>query len=255
MCMFECPIYSVYRNDVFSPKGKINAIDFITTNKNKINKIDSLSETFRECNMCGHCTMICPGEVEITKLVVDYRNVLNKIKPNKNYERIMNNIKLFGNPYGLNLENKKIKKKNNNGKDNILLFFGCTARYKLPEKTLNSVLGFLDKLSINYSILEDEPCCGNILYNLGYSREAKTINEKVHNVMKIYSKVITICPGCYNMFKTYKQSDSKLEVFHILEVIHDSIQQIKNIENDSIYLQVPCHVYNSDRRFKLTFKR
>ncbi len=249
MCMFQCPVYSVHRKEVYSSKGKINAIDsIINLNKNDLVK---LSDIFRECNLCGHCTKICPGELETPKLVIQYRNQLNNISKLNNYEYILNNIKHHGHPYVFDNSEPRdtlVLKKNNKG---ILLFLGCTSRLKLPERIINSVRRLLDNLGISYTILEDEPCCGNILHNLGYIQEAEAIAKKNRAVLNKFNQIITICPGCYNMFKNNKKSMfSKYEVFHILEIIKIARDNLKSNEIEPIFFQVPCHIYNSNGKFE-----
>lgn len=249
MCMFQCPVYSVYRNEVYSPKGKINAIDSIINAKS--NSLSDLPEIFQECNLCRHCVNICPGEIDTPGLVVEYRARLNKIKPTGRYLEVLDNIKHRGNPYGLeNGSSQMGHQKNKNDKSKTLVFMGCTTRYKLPE-IAKSLLDFLDRLGFSYTLLDDEPCCGNILNNLGYPEEAKNLAKQNKAVLNGFDKIITLCPGCYNMLKTYKKSvGSRFEVFHILEIVHAARGQLKCNTEEPLYFQVPCHIYNSDTKFK-----
>lgn len=258
MCMFQCPIYSVYRNETYSAKGKINAIDAII---NKEVNVYELDDVFRECNLCRHCSKICPGEIDITSLVIKYRHLLNSIKQCDRYEHILNNIKKYGNPY----EPQKNAFKNNkiydiDDKENIdiqnidkisggetLVFFGCTIRHNIPG-IVDSVLNFLDKLHIEYIIMEDEPCCGNILYNIGYIEDANIIAKANKAILNKFNKIITLCPGCYSMFKSYK--NSKFEVFYILDLIYDARQRLKSNAKEPLYFQIPCHIYNSKENYK-----
>jgi fumarate reductase (CoM/CoB) subunit B len=253
MCMFQCPVYSVYRNEAYSPKGKINAIDSIINTKR--HNLPELSEIFQECNLCKHCVNVCPGEIDTPGLVVEYRARLNKIKPSGSYREVLNKIKLSGNPFGLNngsvyRENGTGIKEDKNEKNKTLVFLGCTTRHKLPE-IAKSLLNFLDRLGFSYTLLDNEPCCGNILNNLGYPEEARNMAKQNKAVLNKFDRIITLCPGCYNMLKTYKKSvGSGFEVFHILEIVHASRNQLKSRTGEPFYFQVPCHIYNSDNKFK-----
>lgn len=251
MCMFQCPIYSVHRNEVYSPKGKINAIDsIINTKKNCLN---DLSEIFRECNLCHHCTQICPAEIDKPELVIEYRSRLNKIKPVEDYEVILNNIRKNGNPYSMNSGfHKNVIKEQETPKEKnkTLLFLGCTIRYKLPE-IVDSVMNFLDKSGIDFTILEDEPCCGNILKNLGFVEDARIMAKRNSSILNKFEKIITLCPGCYSMLKRQNElSGSKFEVYHILEIIHKARNHIKSNTEEPVFFQVPCHIYNNDKKFE-----
>lgn len=248
--MFQCPVYSVYRNEVYSAKGKINAIDSIINRKNSLSE---LSEIFQECNLCRHCVNVCPGEIDTPALVVEYRARLNKIKTHDNYLEVLNNIKQSGNPYGLNNGYKHREGRtgiSGNKNEKILVFLGCTTRHKLPELA-DSLLSFLDRLGFGYTVMDNEPCCGNILYTLGYVEEAKNIAKQNKDILNKFDKIITLCPGCYNMLKTYKKSvGAGFEVFHILEVLHEARSRLKSNVKEPLYFQVPCHIYNSDDKFK-----
>lgn len=249
MCMFQCPVYSVHRCDAYSSKGKINAIDSIINTKQFT--LPEVSEIFRECNLCRHCAKICPGEIDTPDLVIKYREQLNKIKPFNNYEQILNNINQTGNPYTDIKKNNVGTFKKENKDCKTLLFLGCTIRYKLPKKIVDSVLIFLDNLGMDYTIIDDEPCCGNILNNLGYIQEAQIIAKKNRNILSKFDRIITLCPGCYNMFKSNKRSNGKeFEVFHILEILQIARNLLKSNIKEPIYFQVPCHIYNCDKKFE-----
>ncbi len=249
--MFQCPVYSVYRNEVYSAKGKICAIDSIVNTRK--NSLSELSEVFKECNLCRHCVKVCPGEIDTPALVVEYRARLNKIETSDSYHEILHNIKQSGNPYGLSNDFKHQEDRAGilgNKKEKTLVFLGCTTRYKLPELA-DSLLNFLDRLGFNYTLLDKEPCCGNILYNLGYVEEAKNIAKQNKIILNKFDKIITLCPGCYNMLKTYKKSvGAGFEVFHILEIVHEARDRIKRNIKEPLYFQVPCHIYNSNDKFK-----
>ncbi len=249
--MFHCPVYSVYRNEVYSPKGKINAIDSIINTKR--NNPDDLSEIFRECNLCHHCTKICPAEIDKTELVIKYRAQLNKTKPVGNYEAILSNIMKNGNPYssngGLHRNATKIQGIEKE-KNRTLLFIGCTIRHKLPE-IVDSVVSFLDKSGIDFTVLDDEPCCGNILNNLGFIQDARIIAKRNISILNKFDKIITLCPGCYNMLKSHNGSTgAKFEVYHILEIIHKARNQLESNLKEPVFFQVPCHIYNTDKKFE-----
>ena len=99
--------------------------------------------------------------------------------------------------------------------------------------------------------MDDEPCCGNILRNLGYLEEAKIIARKNTSILNKFDKIITLCPGCYDMLRSLKESSgARFEVFHILEVIHKGRDQLISNLKEPVFFQVPCHIYNTDKKFE-----
>ncbi len=239
LCRYQCPVYSVHRNDNYSPKGKLLATGYQQKNAKAL--LD-LVDIYRECTQCKHCLKTCPGDIDIPEMVIEYRGKLNKILPDKTYERLLKNIKELGTPY-TSVEKNGFHK-NEKNKTDILLFLGCTARYKLPE-IAKSTISFLDRIGLDYTILDNESCCGNILYNTGYLDDAKDVAKRNVTSLNKYKKIITLCPGCYNMLNIYKKlTRTKYEVFHIVEIINAIREKIKTNE-EPVYFHVPCHLYNT----------
>jgi Fe-S oxidoreductase len=108
------------------------------------------------------------------------------------------NIREMGNPYGLT------GKRHGSGKCETVLFRGCTPTYKTPE-ILEAVESLLKKKGVEYGLIDDETCCGNVLFNLG--DRASGVEVVKRNIAKFKAagvkKIITVCPGCYSAFKKY----------------------------------------------------
>ncbi len=239
LCRYQCPVYSVHRNDAYSPKGKLLATSYQQKDTTALLEVVDI---YRECSLCKHCLKICPGNIDIPEMVINYRGKLNKLLPDKTYERLLKNIKEIGTPYTSIGKNGFHREEND--RTEILLFLGCTARYKLPEIAKSSI-SFLDRIGLNYAILDEEQCCGNIVYNTGYLDEAKDIAKRNAPYLKNYKNIITLCPGCYNMLNNYKKMiRAKYEVFHIVEVVNAIHERIIGTK-DPVYFHVPCHLYNT----------
>ena len=59
-----------------------------------------------------------------------------------------------------------------------LYFVGCTTAYVYPD-TGRAMKKILETAGIETMVLEDEPCCGGVLFMIGQSEEA---NKKVKNI-------------------------------------------------------------------------
>jgi len=113
---------------------------------------------------------------------------------------IARNIRESGNPYGVT------EKRSGSGKCETILFRGCTPAYKTPEM-LTAVERLLKRKGIEYGLIDDEKCCGNILFNLGdRAAGSETVKNNIEKFKKAgVKRIITICPGCYAAFnKRYK---------------------------------------------------
>jgi Fe-S oxidoreductase len=97
--------------------------------------------------------------------------------------------------------------------------------------------------------MDREMCCGGRMYSMGY-RDEFTGQAKAY--LKLLAeagitKVITACADGYHTFKhLYSQLDSRIEVFHITEIIDQLIKEEKLTFHNKIPVTVtyhdPCHL-------------
>jgi len=149
-------------------------------------------------------------------------------------EKIKNRILLKGNSYGEDME------KVDDGKiHKVILHRGCTARFR-EEILIDSVSSCLKKKGIDFTILDDESCCGVMLFLLGLEEEAKQVVDE--NVKKFnkhgVEKIITICPGCIESFRDYYKDhpDFNIEVVFAMDLFDD-----ESIDGTGHIIHDPCH--------------
>jgi fumarate reductase (CoM/CoB) subunit B len=180
------------------------------------------------CTLCNDCHLAGfnrgAREIAVSK---------NEIAPHVSV--IRKNINSSGNPYG--------EKTRRTGKgptpDGTILFRGCTSTYRTPE-ILASVERLLGKQGIDYGSLDDEPCCGNILFNLGDRAAGSEIADD--NVARFKAagvkRIITLCPGCYSAFNKYYKGRDGFDPEVILAV---DLLEGMTIGGEGIVVQDPCH--------------
>ncbi len=181
-----------------------------------------------KCSLCNECHLAGFNHDAREKAV-------GKSLITRHITEISNNIMQSGNSYGITA------KKEGNEQDRIetLLFRGCTPIYKTPE-ILTSAESLLKSKDIEYDVLGNETCCGNILFNLG---DIKSGNEVVmKNIEKFKAagvkNIITICPGCYSAFNKYYKGQYGFNPQIILAV--DLLDKSAVIKGD-FKIQDPCH--------------
>jgi fumarate reductase (CoM/CoB) subunit B len=118
-------------------------------------------------------------------------------------EEMIETFEQYGTPYKNNKSRIKlpegIKKKSD-----VLLYFGCFTSVKTP-KYGESAAKYLIHQHVDFSILNEEICCGYPIYVTGVVDTYKKLLERNEGIFKEngFKKIITICPSCYMVFKKY----------------------------------------------------
>lgn len=154
---------------------------------------------------------------------------------------ITQNIRKFGNSYGVDTAHEENKHHGENKSDIVetILFRGCTSRYKVPE-ILAAVENLLEYKEIEYATLDDETCCGSILFNLGDQTAGSEVVQD--NIEKFKAagvkRIITICPGCYDAFHMYYKGQDGFNPKIILAI--DLLKDL-TLNGEDFTIQDPCH--------------
>jgi len=90
MCKALCPVFSVLREEAFSPRGKALML-----------KNDVYDRILYDCSLCKACEQNCPLDIKLCEAFRKARQVLaaNSKETEANKEMIKN-IRAEGNPFG-----------------------------------------------------------------------------------------------------------------------------------------------------------
>jgi len=132
---------------------------------------------------------------------------------------------------------------------NTLYYPGCMLRYGM-EKELNNYKEIFNMLGIDFIMIHKEVCCGSPVYNAGYRKDARKLAEKGFKIFKEHKvkKIITPCPGCYNMFKNEFPKLIRgwdIEVEFSLKVILNELKKRnfhREVEKQVVTYHDPCHI-------------
>jgi Fe-S oxidoreductase len=200
----------------------------------KVKLAGSLSEKdlagLYSCTLCNECH------------TADFNRGAREIAVSRSFvaphvSSIGKNILEKGNPYGLTGQRA------GSGKCETILFRGCTPTYKTPE-ILAAVESLLKKKGVEYGLVDDETCCGNLLFNLGDRASGSEAVKR--NIAKFKAarvkKIITVCPGCYSAFNKYYKGQDGFNPEVVLAVdLLGGMTVAGNFAAGDFAIQDPCH--------------
>lgn len=186
---------------------------------------------------CIHCNA-CGTTNERFILKEKFLRDGNKIEGLK---ATVKNLETHGTPFILN----KSRVKHFEGiseNSNTLLYMGCFTTVKTP-KYAESIIEYLINKGIEFTILDQEICCGYPILCNGamdsYHNLVKKNKELFQN--KGFKKIITVCPSCYLVFKKEFESEN-IDVKFFIEYLEPSEQK----KIGKLIIQHACPLRNGE---------
>lgn len=140
-------------------------------------------------------------------------------------------------------------------KAEYVYFVGCTSAYR-EINIAKTTLEILMELDLDFTVMEDEWCCGSPYLRTGQWNPVKELAQ--HNVDTINkasaSKLITTCAGCYRTWKedytgTYKDLvdvEFDFKVVHTVELLAELIKsgeiEFEGEIEKTVTYHDPCHL-------------
>jgi heterodisulfide reductase subunit D len=217
-----------------------------------------ISEAFLDhayaCTMCGSCEAHCPVGLPLNDILHAWRVDLAEaghVLPT--HERIVALTERYLNPYGPKPDESPVdearpaegqyrkgaretgtaglrsgKRVAPGHKASVLYYPGCTTNRMAPE-IVEAVSGVLRKLELDYSVFEDDTCCGFPLYEIGQVEKAQGVARvTLERIQQQKPEVLlTTCPSCYETFKYLLPGEMGLAVdFQVVHISEFALSQI-----------------------------
>lgn len=231
----RCPSNLWKEFDSYGAFGKMRI--GLKLEKNEIEWSDHLLELIYADPLCGACDVGCKRnldlEVGLTLEALRVKAVQDGAGPLPVHKDITSDIFETGNCYGAKKDRRAWMDDSVRPaeKADIMYFVGCSSSYE-NTGIASAVTKVLQSAQIPYMLMEDETCCGNIVFSVGLVEEARKIAEKnVEKVRKSGAKVLmTGCAECYRMWKVdypkllnIRTEDLGFEVKHFIEVAEEAL--------------------------------
>ncbi|MHA1271326.1 MAG: (Fe-S)-binding protein [Candidatus Helarchaeota archaeon] len=258
----SCPAGSHFKFETYWSSGKVWLANGLLTGNLKWT--DNIIKIIYACPLCGSCATQC--QQDVSEHLIDIFEALREeaviqgFGPLESQKGFYNSIIENNNPYSeqhssrLNwLSKKKLKPT-----AELLYFVGCTSSYREIELA-KSTFELLEKLNVDFTVTEDEACCGSPALRTGQTEIIfDLINKNLNTFKKVGAKtVITSCAGCYRTLKLdYPKilgHQLPVEVLHISEFLYKLIKeeklQIKNKKQVKVTYHDPCHLGRHSKVF------
>jgi len=213
-------------------------------------------ENAYKCFNCGACDMACKRNLDLEILMMNQSLkvalVDRGIGPMPAHKQITARIERTGNYFGseqserqdwLNGDIKVAKKAD------VLFFVGCTASF-VDKEVAQASARLMSKAGVRFMVLEEETCCGNLLFNTGqlekFKKGAKINLEKIRATGA--KTVVCCCADCLRNLKVeYPKAldmgtnELGFEVLHISELAATLVKEGKLKAKKEMPMKVTYH--------------
>ena len=226
-CRATCPIQTPLEwLDSASPRGRVLLI--VGLLRKELEPSEQVLLRLAECTLCGHCYVTCPQGIKLNEVVPKARALVREagvaLEP---YERVVETITEYGNPYGVDRELRhswtEYYDVEPEGRGEVALWLGCTTAFRRPD-TAYAAYRILGEVAGSVAIVEEEECCGAPYYLIG---EMGKLREQLERAIEAVEKtgareVVSTCPACVRSFREYSREvgvEVPFEVYHFAEYL------------------------------------
>lgn len=201
-----CPAGIEYGWEAFWNAGKIWIARSILNGD--LEFTEEVRDVLMPCITCGQCSAQCENKIPTVDIIESLRAALNEagVPLIEKHALVNRLVKELNNPYGGNKDERMkwakdagLEKYIDNKDAKIAYYVGCTASYRQVEVAIATAKLF-DLLGMNFTLLDDEVCCGSPFFRIGAVDTAQDLmNTNLEN-FKQFDKLYFSCAGCYRTF-------------------------------------------------------
>ncbi len=177
MCRDYCSVAAATRKESDSPNNRAFFAEGIIEEKRELTP--EVVDYFYRCAICRACREACETGQDTGEVMLNARRELDEgLLPQKVKElrgKLING-KLYSKVPKQTRDLLASKKADASSK--TVVYLGERVRAEGGE-TIKALFSLLDKLGVDFSVMDEDPDTGGILYYLGFTRDAKAAAEKL----------------------------------------------------------------------------
>jgi len=216
-----CPSYVSFGFESYGARGKMALARALIDGV--LDYDEDIAKRVFACTECGACQEECFKYLPLADIYsamkqdLAERNLLPSGRQN-----LVAPLEETGNPYGQPSDKRLAWAPGTErigGTADVVFYAGCTPSY-VRRNIARSAYSILDAAGVNFTLLEDEICCGHPHISMGRLDLARS--EMEHNIAAIEQTgaktVVFACPGCLETFRD--EAPKLLERLLPFEALH-----------------------------------
>ncbi|TKJ23758.1 MAG: hypothetical protein CEE42_11940 [Promethearchaeota archaeon Loki_b31] len=267
----SCPAGIEYGWEAFWNAGKIWIARSILSGDLEFS--DEVRDVIMPCITCGQCAAQCENKIPTVDIIESLRAacIESDVPMIEKHELVDRLVKELNNPYGGKAEERfkwakdaGLGKYINNKSAKVGYYVGCTASYRQIE-VATATAKIFEELGIDFTLIEDEVCCGSPFFRIGAVETAQELMRKNLEAFKDLETVYFSCAGCYQTitidYPKWMAEDEKLpfKTMHAFELVSKLIiegkikfKPNKELKGKVVTYHDPCH---TGRHFALDMEQ
>jgi len=223
---------------------------------------EEVRDVIMPCITCGQCSAQCENKIPTVDIIESLRAACVEagVPMIEKHELVNRLVKELNNPYGGKADERfkwakdaGLEKYINNKDAKIGYYVGCTASYRQIEVAVATARIF-EKLGVNFTLIEDEVCCGSPFFRIGAVDTGQELMNKNLEAFKHLEIVYFSCAGCYRTitidYPKWMPEGEKLpfKTQHAFELVSQLIQEEKikfkpnkELKGKVVTYHDPCH--------------
>jgi len=223
---------------------------------------EEVRDAIMPCITCGQCSAQCENKIPTVDIIESLRAacVESGVPLIEKHELVNRLVKELNNPYGGKADERfkwakdaGLGKYINNKDAKIGYYVGCTASYRQIEVAIATARIF-EKLGVNFTLIEDEVCCGSPFFRVGAVDTGQELMNKNLEAFKHLDIVYFSCAGCYRTitidYPKWMPEGEKLpfKTQHAFELVSQLIREEKikfkpnkELKGKVVTYHDPCH--------------